>query len=156
MNKTVQISRILLLLLLAVVVSGCVSSRGGDVYTRDEARQTMTVEFGVVEHIRPVLIEGTSGTVGTAAGGIIGGIAGSTVGGGRGSAIATVAGAVAGGVVGAMAEEQFTRKEGVEVTVRHDNGTIRAYVQEADPAEVLQVGERVRVVRRGDTTRVTR
>jgi outer membrane lipoprotein SlyB len=105
--------------------------------------------------VRAVQLEGTKTPVGPVAGAAVGGIAGSTVGGGRGAAIATVLGAVAGGVAGAAVEEGATRKPGVEVTVRLDNGPYLAVVQE-DGGEQFRPGERVRILRDGGTTRVTR
>lgn len=143
----------LALVLAGVTLAGCASSRSGSVYSRDEARREQTVRMGVVEGVRSVTIEGTKSPVGSVAGGAVGGIAGSSIGQGRGSAVAAVVGAVAGGLAGAAAEEAITRREGVEVTVRLDNGELRAIVQEAD--EVFKPGERVRLVSQGGTTRVT-
>jgi outer membrane lipoprotein SlyB len=40
-----------------------------------------------------------------------------------------VIGAVAGGLAGSAAEEGLTRTQGVEITVREDDGSMRAYVQ---------------------------
>jgi outer membrane lipoprotein SlyB len=143
----------ILLFIVALVVS-CASSRSGSVYSRDQARQTQTVSAGVVTHVRSVLIEGTKTPIGTAAGGAIGGVAGSAVGGGVGRDLMTVAGAIAGGVAGAAAEEGITRKDGLEITVKLDSGSIIAVVQEAD--ENFVTGERVSVLKSGDgTTRVT-
>ena len=79
----------------------------------------------------------------------------STIGGGRGQAVATVIGAVAGGLAGSAVEEGATRTPGVEVTVRLDNGQFLAVVQ-ADEGEGFRPGERVRILRDGGTTRVTR
>ena len=85
----------------------------------------------------------------------MGGIAGSGVGGGRGSSIATVLGGVAGGMAGAAAEEGLTRSQGVEITVREDDGNLRAYVQEVDPAQQFRVGDRVRIASVNSASRVT-
>ena len=89
----------------------------------------------------------------------MGGIAGSGVGGGRGSSIATVLGGVAGGMAGGMAgaaaEEGLTRSQGVEITVREDDGNLRAYVQEVDPAQQFRVGDRVRIASVNGASRVT-
>lgn len=142
------------LVLLAAILAGCASSKSGDVYTRDQARTVHTVKLGVVESVRTVRLEGTKTPVGTAAGAVVGGVAGSTIGGGRGQTIATVLGAVAGGVAGAAAEEGITRKDGIEITVKLDNGTMLAVVQEAT-AEQFNPGERVRVLEGGGVTRVT-
>jgi outer membrane lipoprotein SlyB len=115
----------------------------------------MTVQFGTVESVRAVQLEGTKTPVGSIAGAAIGGIAGNTVGGGRGQAVATVIGAVAGGLAGSAVEEGATRQPGVEVTVRMDNGQFLAVVQ-ADEGERFRAGERVRVLSDAGTTRVSR
>ena len=145
--------KILTVVLAAVILAGCAHSKSGSVYSRDEARREATVRMGTLESVRAVRLEGTKTPVGTIAGGAVGGIAGSSIGGGRGSAVAAVLGAVAGGLAGSAAEEGFTRKDGLELTVRLDNGDIRAIVQEAD--ETFQVGERVRLVSQGGVTRVS-
>ncbi|MFI8747422.1 hypothetical protein ACIGKL_19960 [Pseudomonas sp. NPDC077186] len=137
-----------------LALGGCQSSLTGDTYSRDEARTVQTVRMGTIESLRPVKIEGTKTPIGAGAGAVIGGIGGSTVGGGRGSAVAAVIGAVAGGLLGAAAEEGITRTQGVEITVREDDGTLRAYVQEVEPNQIFRVGERVRIMTVNGTSRV--
>lgn len=139
----------------ALVSGGCASNLGGDVYTRDEARAVQTVRLGTIVSLRPVRIEGTKTPIGAGAGAVVGGIGGSTVGGGRGSAVAAVIGAVAGGLLGAATEEGFTRTQGVEITVREDDGSMRAYVQEVSEGEIFRVGDRVRVLTVNGTSRVS-
>lgn len=139
--------------IVSLLLVACASSNSGSVYSRDEARKVQTVRTGVVESVRQVKLEGTKSPVGTVAGGAVGGIAGSSVGGGRGSAIAAVIGAVAGGLLGSAAEEGFTRKDGVEITVKLDGGSMVAVVQEAD--DPFKAGERVRLLESGGTTRVS-
>lgn len=153
--KTIQLRALRLVAIgtLSLFIAACASSNSGSVYSRDEARKVQTVRTGVVESVRQVKLEGTKSPVGTVAGGAVGGIAGSSVGGGRGSAIATVIGAVAGGLLGSAAEEGFTRKDGLEITVKLDGGNMVAVVQEAD--DPFQAGDRVRLVESGGTTRVT-
>ena len=146
-------SKLFLVLGMTVVIGGCASSKSGDVYTRDEARHMQNVQIGTVEGSRPVKIEGTKSGIGTGAGAVVGGIAGSSTGQGKGSAIGSVLGAVAGGVVGAAAEEGFTRTDGVEITVRLENGRLISVVQAGK--EQFQPGDRVRVLEGGDETRVT-
>lgn len=139
---------------VALAVSGCASNLTRDTYSRDEARAVQTVRYGTIESLRPVKIEGTKTPIGSGAGAIVGGVAGSGVGGGRGSAVAAVIGAVAGGMLGAAAEEGITRAQGVEITVREDDGTTRAYVQEVEPNQVFRVGQRVRILTVSGTSRV--
>ncbi|MGX5220373.1 MULTISPECIES: glycine zipper 2TM domain-containing protein [Pseudomonas] len=140
---------------LALMLGGCQSSLTGDTYSRDEARQVQTVRLGTIESLRPVKIEGTKTPVGAGAGAVVGGVAGSTIGGGRGSAVAAVIGAVAGGLLGAATEEGLTRTQGVEITVREDDGSMRAYVQEVEENQVFRVGQRVRIMTVNGTSRVS-
>jgi outer membrane lipoprotein SlyB len=142
-------------LVATIGLAGCASGLGGDTYERGEARRTMAVQYGTVEAVRAVKLEGTNTPVGPVAGAAVGGIAGSGIGGGRGQAIATVIGAVAGGLAGAAIEEGVTRKPGVEVTVRLETGQVLAIVQE-DAGEGFLPGERVRLLRDGGTDRVAR
>ena len=153
MKKQILISATLIALL---GLGGCASKLTGDVYSRDQVRAPQTVRMGTVESVRPVQIEGTKTPIGPAAGAVVGGVAGSGVGGGRGSVIAGVVGAVAGGMIGAAAEEGITRSQGVEITVREDDGQTRAYVQEADPAVSFFAGERVRILTVNGVSRVSK
>ncbi len=149
--------RIAMLFVLSAVValSGCASNLSGDSYSREEARVPQQVQYATVEQVRPVKIEGTKTPIGAGAGAIIGGVAGSTAGGGRGSAVAAAVGTVAGGLLGAAAEEGITREQGVEVTVRYDNGQTVAIVQAASKNETFKVGDRVRVLSVDGNTRVS-
>jgi outer membrane lipoprotein SlyB len=139
---------------LLFMLGGCMSTLTGDSYSRDDARRPQTVQFGMVEYVRPVVLEGTKTGIGAATGAVVGGLGGSTVGGGKGAVAAAVLGAVAGGVVGGMAEEGATKKQGVEVTVRLDSGQIVAIVQQATPTATFNVGDRVRVLTLNGETRV--
>ena len=138
-----------------VLLTGCASSNSGDVYSRNQTRITQTVQMGTVQSVRNVQIEGTKSGVGAVGGGVAGGVLGSTIGAGKGSVLAAVGGAALGAVGGAVAEEQLTKKNGLEITVKLDSGATIAVVQEADV--MFSVGERVRVLTgSGGTTRVVR
>ena len=139
---------------VSLTLAGCQSSLTGDSYSRDEARTVQTVRMGTIESLRPVKIEGSKTPIGAGAGAVIGGVGGSSVGGGNGSVVMAVIGAVAGGLLGAAAEEGLTRTQGVEVTVREDDGSMRAYVQEVQPNEIFRVGERVRIMSVNGTSRI--
>ncbi|HEY1289024.1 MAG TPA: hypothetical protein VGF58_11915 [Burkholderiales bacterium] len=135
------------------LLAGCVSQKTGDVYTRDEALREQSVRHATVESVRPVKIEGTRSGVGAVAGGAVGGIAGSTVGTGKTSSVAAVVGAVGGGLAGQALEEGVTRKNGVEITVRLDNGETRAIVQDA--TDKFVAGQKVRLLSQNGVTRVS-
>jgi len=134
-------------------LSGCASTSSGSVYSGGQARQEQTVRRGVVESVRQVTIEGSRSGVGAVAGGVAGGVAGSNIGGGKGSTIGSILGAVVGGVAGNAIEQGTTTKQGLEITVKLDNGELRAITQEAD--EAFRPGERVRLLSGGGVTRVT-
>lgn len=140
---------------MALTLGGCTSNLTGDSYSRDEARTVQTVRLGTIESLRPVKIEGTKTPIGAGAGAVVGGVGGSAIGGGRGSVVAAVIGAVAGGLLGSATEEGLTRTQGVEITVREDDGSRRAYVQQVQENEIFRVGERVRIMSLNGTSRVT-
>jgi len=145
---------LIFLLFITIGLVGCASNLSGDSYSRSEARTPQQVEFGTVAHLRPVKIEGTKTPIGGGAGAAVGGIAGSAVGRGKGSAIMAVIGAVAGGLAGSAIEEGVTRTQGVEITVRLDNGRTVAIVQALSPHDKFAIGDQVRVITRGGTSRV--
>lgn len=137
-----------------LLLTGCASNLKGDTYSREDARVPQVVRMGTIESLRPVKIEGTKTPIGAGTGAVVGGIAGSGVGGGRGSYVAAVIGAVAGGLLGAASEEGLTRTQGVEITVKEDDGLTRAYVQAVSEGEVFRVGERVRITMINGNSRV--
>ena len=149
--KTVSL---FLSLLTALTLTACASSRSGDVYTREQARQEMIVRTGVVESVREVQMEGTNSGVGTIAGAAIGGVAGSHVGGGSGQIVGAIFGAVLGGMAGSAIEENTTKKNALEITIKLDGGQLISVVQEI--GESFLPGDRVRVLSGGGATRVTR
>ncbi|KUM44421.1 hypothetical protein [Pseudomonas sp. EpS/L25] len=151
MNRILQLAASLTAVAL---LAGCASDQSGDVYSRDEARQVQTVRTGTITALRPVTIEGTKSPVGAGAGAVVGGIGGSAIGGGRGSFVTAIIGAVAGGLLGAATEEGFTKANGVEITVKEDDGGTRAYVQAVNKGEMFRVGERVRIMTVNGTSRV--
>lgn len=149
------VSRVVVIIGALLLLAGCVSDLSGETYSRDEARAVQNVRLGTIEYLRPVQIEGTKSPIGAGAGAAVGGIGGSAVGGGKGSYVMAVIGALAGGLIGAAAEEGLTKTEGVEITVREDDGALRAYVQAVEPNQIFRVGERVRILTINGTSRVT-
>ena len=141
--------------LLTVGLTGCVSGLQGSTYSRSEARQVQEVEFGTVLSTNPVVIEGKQSGAGQLPGAIIGGVAGSSVGEGKGQQIFTILGAVGGAVVGSMIEEQATRTQGLELTIKMDSGKSLSIVQEVGNVNVFREGQRVRVLTQGALARVS-
>jgi outer membrane lipoprotein SlyB len=139
----------------ALTIAGCATQpNSGSVYRSGEAGREQVVRMGVVESVRNVTIDKGENGIGTVAGGALGGLAaGRNIGSGTGALAAGIVGALAGGIAGQRIENSASRQAGVEITVRLDNGQLRAITQDAD--ESFRVGERVRLVSSGRTTRVT-
>lgn len=141
----------------SLFISGCASNLQGDSYSREDARQVQTVEYGTVEETRLVVIEGTKTPVGTVAGAAVGGLAGSSIGDGTGAQIAAVIGAVAGGLAGAAAEEEITKSQGIELVIRMtETNEVISVVQAHDPATSFNIGDRVRLMSVNGQTRVSK
>ncbi len=114
----------ILLLSAPFILAGCASEKGGDVYSRDQVQQVQHFKVGTVESVHKVRIEGTKSPIGTTAGTIVGGIAGSGASQGKTGQVAAVLGAVVGGVVGAAAEEGYTREDGIEYSIKLEDGEL--------------------------------
>ena len=143
--------RLLIVAISALMLAAC-ASQSGSSYSRTQTRSEQSVRLGVVESVRNVTIEGTQSGVGAAAGAVVGGLGGSNVGGGKGSTVGAVLGAVLGGVAGNAIEGSTTKKAGLEITVKLDNGQLTAITQDAD--EQFRPGERVRILSGSGATRV--
>lgn len=145
------------MLTATVTLAGCFTPPGSaDVYSVGQAQREQTVRMGTVESVRAVRIQGDGGgsALGTLGGGALGAVAGSAIGGGRGSVLTAIAGGIAGAVAGNAVGQGISSANGVEITVRLDNGDLRSITQAATP-EVFRAGERVRLLSSGGVTRVT-
>ncbi len=152
--NTTTFSKAALAGMIGVAFTGCATqSNSSAVYGAGLVQREQIVRLGTLESVRQVAIQRPDSGVGTLAGVGLGGVAGSAVGGGRGSIIGAIVGAVAGGVAGNAIENSADRRPGYELTVRLDDGELRAIVQEAD--EPFQPGDRVRILSRGGVSRVT-
>lgn len=155
-NKLSQRVIVLSTLLVGLFLTGCAThEKSASTYSAHQAQREQTVRFAVVEGVREVTIDRGSHGTGTAAGAVVGGVAGSTVGGRREGIVGAVLGAVAGGIVGQAIENSANKKAALEITLRYDNGDLRAIVQEIDEQRFVP-GERVRVLQSGGITRVVK
>lgn len=136
------------------ILAGCANNTASSsVYTYGQAQQEQIVRYGTVVSVRPVVIQNDrSSGVGTLAGGALGGVAGSSIGGGRGQILTSIGGAILGGLAGNAVENQMGKTQGLEITVRLDNGETRVVAQAADVP--LASGQRVQLVSGGGPTRV--
>lgn len=153
-------ARVALATVLASVlaISGCAyNSSSADVYTAGQAQREQTVRMGTVESVRGVVISSNNGQpsgIGALGGGAAGAVAGSALGGGKGSILTAIAGGLIGAVAGNAVENGVAKHNGVEITVRLDNGDLRAITQSAS-GEIFRAGDRVRLLSSGGVTRVT-
>ncbi len=154
MNRNMERSALLVAASALAVLAGCATpSTSSEVYGPGQVQREQIVRFGIVESVRQVTIQHPDSGVGTLGGAALGGVAGSAVGAGRGSVVGAIVGAVAGGVAGNALENSADRRPGYELTVRLDNGEMRAIVQDAD--EPFAPGDRVRILSRNGVSRVT-
>ncbi|MGB0965509.1 MAG: glycine zipper 2TM domain-containing protein [Litorivicinus sp.] len=143
-------------LAMMMALTGCATSLSGDVYSRDEARRTQQVEYGRIDEVRPVIIEGTQTGAGSAAGAAIGAIAGSGVSSGdRESRIGAVLIGAAGAVVGNKAEEALTQAQGLEMILTLDSGRVLSVVQEVASVDEFLPGQRIKLIGSGKNSRVS-
>ena len=153
-------SRLMVAVMVAgsLAVTGCAyNSSSADVYTASQAQREETVRLATVESVRAVRISANDGQpsgLGAIGGGALGAVAGSAIGGGRGSIVTGIIGGIAGAIAGNSVENASAVRDGVEITVRLDNGDLRAITQSAT-GEVFRAGERVRLLSSGGVTRVT-
>lgn len=139
---------------VAGVLAGCANqSASSSTYTYGQAQREQIVRLGTVESVRQVTIQSdqTSGA-GMIAGAALGGVAASTIGGGTGRTLATIGGGILGALAGNAVENQMGKTQGLEITVRLDNGETRVIAQAADVA--ISPGQRVRLISGNGPTRV--
>jgi len=153
-------SRLIVASLIAgsLAMSGCASnSSSPNVFTASQAQREQTVRMGTVDSVRAVRISSNNGRpsgLGVVGGGALGALAGSSIGGGRGSVATGIIGGIGGAVAGNAIENSVAMRDGVEITVRLDNGDLRAITQ-ATSGEFFRAGDRVRLLSSGGVTRVT-
>ncbi|NYT63442.1 glycine zipper 2TM domain-containing protein [Alcaligenaceae bacterium] len=150
-------ARVLAMTVLAAsmaVLAGCANNTASSsVYTYGQAQREQIVRTGTVDAVRTVIIQKDSSSgVGALAGGALGGVAASTIGRGTGNILATIGGGLLGAVAGNAVENQVGKTQGLEITVRLDNGETRVIAQAADVA--IGVGQRVRLISGNGPTRV--
>ena len=144
-----------LAIFLSVLIAGCATS-GDTVRSGEQVQRERAVRPGVVESTRDVTIEGGQPTgAGGVIGAVVGGVGGSYVGSGHGTIIGSVVGSVLGGLAGNAAERVGSRKPGVELTIRLDEGRTIVVVQSV-AEELFKTGDRVRVISDGATARVSK
>ncbi|MFS0753307.1 glycine zipper 2TM domain-containing protein [Noviherbaspirillum sp. 1P10PC] len=99
---------------------------------------------GRVESVHAVQSQADPSGVGVVGGAVVGGLLGNQIGGGSGKTLATIAGAVGGGYAGNEVEKRTRTATSYQVRVRMENGQVRNFPYNNQPA--WHQGDRVRVV----------
>ncbi len=132
---------------LTLNLTGCARNISSGTYASGHVGEAVQTEAGVIVAKRQVVVqEGEKlqdNTVGLLGGAVAGGVLGSLVGGGRGSTLAAVGGAAAGAAAGAYAQQELSKQNAWEYTVKLDNGSMRTIVQGQDTN--LNIGQKVLV-----------
>lgn len=145
---------------VVLLAAGCASgpdlSGSGYDAGQGQVRADTRVINATVLRIREVNITkpAQQGTLGTVVGGVLGAALGSQAGGGNGRTLTTMVGGVAGAAVGHELAQGGSVVKGWEIVVRSDAGNTTSITQAAD-GYPLSPGQRVMVMVRGDTMRVT-
>lgn len=142
-------------------LSGCIatnaSKTGGSDYRTAETRKAGEVQYGVIAGVRTVTIRENEGTAGHNAhtmgsgGAVLGGVMGGNSNGLNGALLGGLIGAVA----GSLASDKLGEVEGWEVDVQLPDGKIIVVVQAKKEGETFASGMKVRVVKYGDTYRIS-
>jgi outer membrane lipoprotein SlyB len=142
--------RLVVVLMISTVVSGCAHSSSGQSYPRHQTRTPYDVEHGEVVATRVVEIEGDSSYIGGWHGASIGQALGFTLGDGDETWLLAALGGLGGTLAGAAIERKVTEEQGLEITVALDSNRTIAIVQARDVD--FAVGERVRILYGPDGT----
>ena len=100
-------------------------------------------DCGYVQSVKKEKRKGEGGAVGIVGGAAVGGLVGNQFGKGNGKTLATVGGAVAGGFAGNEVQKHVTAKEVWVTKVKLQDGSVRSFEQEKQPA--WKSGEVVKV-----------
>lgn len=158
MKKTVSLA---LTLAALTGLSGCVatnaSKTGSSDYRTGEVRKAGEIQYGTLMGVRTVTIRENEGAEARNAGsmGTGGALLGGTIGGNSNGLNGAIIGGLIGAVAGAMVSDKLGEVEGLEMDVQLPDGKVIVVVQTKKEGENFQLGMKVRVVKYGETYRVT-
>ena len=110
------------------------------------------VEYGTVQEVRVVTLDGGSRPLRTVGAAALGAAVGNQFGGGSGKSIATATGAIAGAE--ASRRRQSNQSGQLELLVRTQGGKLLSVVQDHDANLTFNKGDRVRILTSGSDTSV--
>ena len=127
---------------IALLLAGCGSEFSGNIYEAASVGEVSRTDMGTVISLRKVMLRPDGSVAGTALGAVGGGVLGSLFGGSHAKYATAAAGAVAGGVAGNAIATRT--EEGIEYTVKLDNGSVITIAQGTAPT--ISVGQKVNII----------
>jgi outer membrane lipoprotein SlyB len=120
-------------MLTALTLAGCFTAPGSaDVYSVGQARANRRFAWARSKACVRCASSRTAAAARSArSAAALGAVAGSAIGGGEGSILTAIAGGLVGAVAGNAVGENLSTANGVEITVRLDNGDLRSITQAA-------------------------
>lgn len=109
------------------------------------------INFGIIESLKPIALDASSHG-GAAAGQIFGQVGGASGGVGRGAFVGMILGGVIGGTAGR--EAGIATKPGLEIWVKLEEYEQSVYAMQPAQPDAFTVGQRVKVIRKGNTARI--
>lgn len=156
MNKVMKNIAVSLTAAAALAACAALPSDQGNVYSQSEVHRVQRVETAQILDIQKAYVQSDGNVLAGIGGAVVGGLIGSQIGGGFGNTVATTVGAVAGGVAAnEVYKNQASTREVKQITYRLLEGNKGTYtVLQADPNNVLRVGQTVKVLSSGSEVRL--
>jgi outer membrane lipoprotein SlyB len=132
--------------LALTILSGCSTAN------LRRADEVASVKRGIVTDIKAVTLAGSTSGLGGASGATAGaliGVRSSSGGSFTRTIVSMLAGEILGGIAGIAAEKKLTEADGVELTIKLDDGLEIAVPVKKDSADGISVGDRVRITQSG-------
>lgn len=150
-----KLAKVLLIASLSgMVLTGCQTGDSlPNVYKRGELQKAHQTQFGTVLSLKKIQIQGEGNKILTVGGAALGALAAKNIGGGTGAIAAAVVGGLAGGYATDAITGKMNNADGIEFTVKLDNGRIVTFAQEGDVNRYMP-NQRVKLVTSNGKTRV--
>ena len=124
-----------------------------DVVRKSDVQKQQYVVLGSILEITKVTIEGDR-EAGAVAGALIGGAAGQSITDSEPeSDIASIVGGLVGSAAGAEIGSNLTKKEGLELLIKTDNGKLISIIQEVSKYD-FKINQKVQIIKRNGKSRV--
>lgn len=146
---------LLLTLSLLIAQTSFADDYSGGIYTGNQSQSMQNIIEGKIEDMREVTVDATSTmgqTAGIGVGGALGGLLGnSVVKDGNGRTAATILLGAVGAIAGNYTAQTLSKERAFEYVVRLNDGRAVAITQSFDDRNIINTGDRVRIIQGGRT-----